>query len=65
MPQKNRQGGMTDVREHLRPTDIIAILALVLLAVLYGITRDQEFKMALLGLILFQTGRLSVKRPDV
>lgn len=56
---------MADVREHLKPTDIIAIVGMVLLAALYGITRESDLKMGLLALILFQTGRLSVKRPDV
>lgn len=46
-------------REHIAPTDIVCIVFVVVLATLYGITRDPDFKMALLGLVLFATGRLS------
>lgn len=46
-------------REHIAPTDIVCIVFVVVLAILYGITRDADFKVALLGLILFQSGRLS------
>lgn len=50
---------MTDSREHLTPTDIVAMLCIVVLAGLYAVTREAELKTALLALVLFQTGRLS------
>ena len=50
---------MSEHREYLAPTDIICIIFVVVLAGLYALTREPDFKVALLGLILFQTGRLS------
>lgn len=48
-------------REHLNPTDVLCIVALVLLAALFALTREADLKAAFLGLILFLAGRQSKK----
>jgi hypothetical protein len=50
---------MTNTREYLTPTDIVAMLSIVVLGALYAVTREPELKTALLALVVFQTGRLS------
>ena len=52
---------MSEHREYLAPTDIVCLVFVAVLAVLYAITREPDFKTALLGLIVFQSGRLSAK----
>lgn len=46
-------------REHLAPTDILCLVAMVLVAGLYGLTREPDLKQAFLGLVLFLAGRQS------
>lgn len=48
-------------REHLAPTDIVGIVAMILLSGLYALTREPELKQALLGLVIFLGGRQSKK----
>ena len=48
----------------LQPTDIICMLALVLLTVMFVITRDPDIKSALLGLIVFLGGRQSKRTSN-
>lgn len=48
-------------REHLAPTDVLCLVAMVLLSALYALTREPEIKGALLGLVLFLAGRQSKK----
>jgi len=48
-------------REHLQPTDILCLVAMVLIAGLYGLTREPDLKQAMLGLVLFLAGRQSKK----
>lgn len=49
-------------REHLAPTDILCIIAMILIAGLYGLTREPDLKQALLGMVLFLAGRQSKTR---
>lgn len=51
----------TSTREFLAPTDILSIVALVLLAALYSLTREPDLKNAFLGLAMFLAGRTSKK----
>lgn len=52
---------MTNSREHMAPTDWLCIVAMVLMAALYGITREVDLKSGFLGLVLFLAGRQSKK----
>ena len=46
-------------REHLAPTDILCLAAMILVAALYGLTREPDLKQAFLGLVVFLAGRTS------
>lgn len=52
---------MIQKREFLQPTDILCLVAMVLLAGLYGLTREPDLKSGFLGLVLFLAGRQSKK----
>jgi len=52
-------------RQYLAPTDILCLVAMILVAGLYALTRDNDLKTAFLGLIVFLAGRQSKKIMDV
>jgi hypothetical protein len=56
--------GDSPKREYLAPTDIICIVAMILLAGLYALTREPEIKQGFLGLVLFLAGRQSTKKQS-
>jgi hypothetical protein len=53
---------MNTKREFLAPTDILCIVAMILTAGLYALTREPDLKTSFLGLVLFLAGRQSKKQ---
>ena len=46
-------------REYFKPVDVLCIVAMVLTASLYALTREPDLKAGFLGLVLFLAGRQS------
>jgi hypothetical protein len=61
-PEKDQVRGIVSrLGERIQPADVLGVIGLVVIAILYGITREDDLKAGLLSLVMFLAGRQSQK----